>query len=50
MKTHKLVFILLSLVNPVFCVELVPTAELLAAYLERDSELQSVAIDYEKQD
>ena len=48
MKTHKLVFILLSLVNPVFCVELVPTAELLAAYLERDSELQSVAIDYEK--
>lgn len=29
-------------------VELVPTEELLAAYLERDSELQSAAIDYEK--
>ncbi|MCR4955031.1 MAG: hypothetical protein K6A43_13265 [Treponema sp.] len=29
-------------------VELVPTTELLAAYLERDRELQSAAIDYEK--
>ncbi len=29
-------------------IELVPTDELLAAYLERDSELQSAAIEYEK--
>lgn len=51
MKKFRFIFILFTFIilsGRAFSTELVPTADLLAAYLERDSDLQSAAIDYQK--
>ena len=47
-KTGLTILLISFFTTALSAIELVPTAELLAAYLERDRELQSVAIDYEK--
>ncbi len=46
-KIISLIF-LVCFAIPFFALELVPTKDLLAAYLEKDSDVQSAAIDYKK--